>query len=81
MGLDKSHTQKAPQKRGFGGVIMPFLLAAGLQQHVQLGGGVGAGDEIIGKVTVDMLDYTMDTDVLLAARAELAWAIMSGSAE
>lgn len=34
-------------------------------------------DEIIRKVTNDMLDFTMDIDVLLAARAELAEAIMS----
>ncbi|MBE6708210.1 MAG: DUF4091 domain-containing protein [Ruminococcaceae bacterium] len=34
-------------------------------------------DEIINKVTRDMLDFTMDTDVLLAARAELAEIIMA----
>jgi hypothetical protein len=38
-------------------------------------------DEIINKVTRDMLDFTYDTDVLLAARAELAEAIMSAQAE
>ncbi len=38
-------------------------------------------DEIINKVTRDMLDFTMDTDVLLAARAELAEAILAAQAE
>jgi len=38
-------------------------------------------DEIINKVTRDMLDFTTDTDVLLAARAELAEAIMTAQAE
>ena len=38
-------------------------------------------EEILTKVTKDMLDYTMDTDVLLAARAELAEIIMNGAAE
>ena len=38
-------------------------------------------DEIINKVTKDMLDFTYDTDVLLAARAELAEVIMSAQAE
>ena len=38
-------------------------------------------DEIINKVTKEMLDYTLDTDVLLAARAELAEAIMAAQAE
>lgn len=37
--------------------------------------------EIINKVTRDMLDFTYDTDVLLAARAELADAIMAAQAE
>ena len=38
-------------------------------------------DEIINKVTRDMLDYTTDTDVLLAARAELAAAILEAQAK
>lgn len=38
-------------------------------------------EEILTKVARDMLDYTMDTDVLLAARAELAEIIMNGATE
>lgn len=38
-------------------------------------------DEIVAKVTKDILDYTTDGNVLLAARAELAELIMSADAE
>ncbi len=43
--------------------------------------GKDAVNEILLKVTRDLLDYTTDTDVLLAARAELAKIIMTAEAD
>ncbi len=76
-------------RQGYGGPIGSIrveYIRDGFEDYIYLSmaqdiAGEVAVEEILAKVSRDLLDYTTDTDVLLAAREELAQLIMAANAE